>query len=461
MKVYVKGSLTVEELARMCGGKIVGSTDKKITAITTDSRDICGGALFVAIKGEHFDGNNYLNAAHESGAVCSLAERVPEGFAGCAIVCESTKIALGKIAKAYKDRIAPLTVAVTGSVGKTTTKEFIYAVLSEKYKTLKTEGNFNSDIGLPMTLLGLSEDDSAAILEMGMSAKGEIEYLSKIASPRIAVITNIGSSHIGLLGSREAIRDAKLEIREGLLKDGTLILNGDEPLLAGIEGAIYVSFENENAEYYISGIVEGENGTAFDLSVKGNKYESVLIPTVGEHNVLNAAYAFAVGSAAGLGEFEIRRGLLKYKSADMRQQIYNKGGKVILEDCYNASPESMIAAIKVLSGIAARKGGRKVAVLGDMRELGSYSKEEHRKVGAAVAAYSIDLLFTIGKDAKEIAESALYFGLEKENVYVFEDIDDVERIGKAIADVTGPSDVILFKASRAVALERVAKYITG
>ena len=461
MKVYVKGSLTVEELARMCGGKIVGSTDKKITAITTDSRDICGGALFVAIKGEHFDGNNYLNAAHESGAVCSLAERVPEGFAGCAIVCESTKIALGKIAKAYKDRIAPLTVAVTGSVGKTTTKEFIYAVLSEKYKTLKTEGNFNSDIGLPMTLLGLSEDDSAAILEMGMSAKGEIEYLSKIASPRIAVITNIGSSHIGLLGSREAIRDAKLEIREGLLKDGTLILNGDEPLLAGIEGAIYVSFENENAEYYISGIVEGENGTAFDLTVKGNKYESVLIPTVGEHNVLNAAYAFAVGSAAGLGEFEIRRGLLKYKSADMRQQIYNKGGKVILEDCYNASPESMIAAIKVLSGIAARKGGRKVAVLGDMRELGSYSKEEHRKVGAAVAAYSIDLLFTIGKDAKEIAESALYFGLEKENVYVFEDIDDVERIGKAIADVTGPSDVILFKASRAVALERVAKYITG
>ena len=461
MKVYVKGSLTVEELAKMCGGKIVGCTDKKITAITTDSRDICGGALFVAIKGEHFDGNNYLNSAHESGAVCSLAERVPEGFAGCAIVCESTKIALGKIAKAYKDRIAPLTVAVTGSVGKTTTKEFIYAVLSEKYKTLKTEGNFNSDIGLPMTLLGLSEDDSAAILEMGMSAKGEIEYLSKIASPRIAVITNIGSSHIGLLGSREAIRDAKLEIREGLLKDGTLILNGDEPLLAGIEGAIYVSFENENAEYYISGIVEGENGTAFDLTVKGNKYESVLIPTVGEHNVLNAAYAFAVGSAAGLGEFEIRRGLLKYKSADMRQQIYNKGGKVILEDCYNASPESMIAAIKVLSGIAARKGGRKVAVLGDMRELGSYSKEEHRKVGAAVAAYSIDLLFTIGKDAKEIAESALYFGLEKENVYVFEDIDDVERIGKAIADVTGPSDVILFKASRAVALERVAKYITG
>ncbi|MBQ2686287.1 MAG: UDP-N-acetylmuramoyl-tripeptide--D-alanyl-D-alanine ligase [Clostridia bacterium] len=461
MKVYVKGSLTVEELAKMCGGKIVGSTDKKITAITTDSRDICSGALFVAIKGEHFDGNNYLNAAHESGAVCSLAERVPDGFSGCAIVCESTKIALGKIAKAYKDRISPLTVAVTGSVGKTTTKEFIYAVLSEKYKTLKTEGNFNSDIGLPMTLLGLSEDDSAAILEMGMSAKGEIEYLSKIASPRIAVITNIGTSHIGLLGSREAIRDAKLEIREGLFKDGTLILNGDEPLLAGIDGATYVSFENEDADYYISGIVEGENGTAFDLSTKGNKYESVLIPTVGEHNVLNAAYAFAVGSAAGLGEFEIRRGLLKYKSADMRQQIYNKGGKVILEDCYNASPESMIAAIKVLSGIASRKGGRKVAVLGDMRELGSYSREEHRKVGAAVAAYSIDLLFTIGKDAKEIAESALYFGLEKENVYVFEDIDDVERIGKAIADVTGPSDVILFKASRAVALERVAKYITG
>lgn len=459
MKVYIKGALSIKEIAEMCGGTVINETDKKVTLFTTDSRELSEGALFIAIKGTHFDGNDYVASAEEKGAVCSLAERVPEGFDGCVILVKDTRIALGEIARAYKDKIRPLTVAVTGSVGKTTTKEFIYAVLSEKYKALKTEGNFNSDIGLPMTLLGLERDDTAAVLEMGMSAAGEIEYLSRLASPKIAVVTNIGSAHIGLLGSREAIRDAKLEIRRGLKKDGVLILNGDEPLLWGIEGAIYVSRENENADYFVYNVIEGENGIAFDIKMKKDVYESIFIPAIGEHNVMNAALAFAVGVCAGLGEFEIRRGLMKFKNAEMRQQIGVSGGRTVLKDCYNASPESMLASLKVLSSMTKRSGSRAVAVLGDMRELGEHSVDSHRRIGGAVSALGIDVLVTVGAQAEEIAKSALYLGMKKENVYIFRDESRTKEIGEALLTITRSGDTVLFKASRAVALEKVAKYI--
>ncbi len=460
MTIQVRGGLTAADVAEMTGGTVVNPDGRKIMHITTDSRDVPKNALFVAIRGDRFDGNNYVEPAFEKGAVCALAERVPENAAGCVVLVEDTRIALGRLAKAYKEKISPLTVAVTGSVGKTTTKEFIYAVLSEKYSTLKTCGNYNNEIGLPMTLLGLSPENDAVVLEMGMSAGGEIAYLSKIAVPKIAVITNIGTSHIGMLGSREAIRDAKLEIRQGFAQDGILILNGDEPLLAGIEGAVYVALENKNADCRIENIVEGENGTAFDLLVRKDRYESITIPTIGEHNVLNAAYAWEVGMVAGLGEFEIRRGLMKFRNPGMRQNIYNGNGRTILDDCYNASPESMVASLKVLGSMARRKGCRSVAVLGDMRELGSYSLEAHRRVGAAVAAYDIDTLITFGEYAAEIAAQAVRFGMNSENVYVFRDISDADALGRALVKITRPSDVVLFKASRALALERAIAYIT-
>lgn len=460
MTIHVKGGLTIADIARMTGGYVVNPDDKKITHITTDSRDVPHNALFIAIRGDRFDGNNYVESAFEKGAICALAERVPENTSGCVVVVEDTRLALGRLAKAYKEKISPLTVAVTGSVGKTTTKEFIYAVLSEKYNTLKTGGNYNNEIGLPMTLLGLSYENDAVVLEMGMSGSGEIEYLSKIAVPKIAVITNIGSSHIGLLGSREAIRNAKLEIRCGFARDGILILNGDEPLLAGIDGALYVGIANKNADCRIENIVEGENGTAFDLVVRGDRYESITIPTMGEHNVMNAAYAWEVGMAAGLGEFEIRRGLMKFRNAGMRQNIYNSNGRTIMEDCYNASPESMVASLKVLGSMAKRKNCRSVAVLGDMRELGEFTVEAHRKVGAAVAAYDIDTLITFGESAAEIAAGAIRFGMNAENVYVFRDVSDADALGRALVRITKPSDIVLFKASRALALERAVAYIT-
>ena len=459
MTIYVRGGLTVYDIAEMTGGRLLNPAELKITHITTDSRDVPSGAMFIAIRGDRFDGNNYIESAFEKGAVCALADRMPQDPSGCVIVVEDTRIALGKLAGAYKEKIAPLTVAVTGSVGKTTTKEFIYAVLCEKYNTLKTHGNFNNEIGLPMTLLGLSPENDAVVLEMGMSGSGEIDYLSHIASPNIGVITNVGTSHIGNLGSREAIRDAKMEIRNGFSPNGVLVLNGDEPLLEGVSGACYVALHNPDADCKVENIIEGVQGTAFDLVVKGERYESITIPTLGEHNVMNAAFAWQVGMLAGLGEFEIRRGLLKFKSPAMRQNIVDCKDRTIMEDCYNASPESMEASLKVLASMSKRQKRRSVAVLGDMKELGDYSQEAHRRIGAAVVTYDIDVLITYGECAKEIAAGALHFGMNHDNVYRFDGTEDPYAIGKAILRITKPTDIVLFKGSRAMAMEKLIEYL--
>ncbi|MBE6608469.1 MAG: UDP-N-acetylmuramoyl-tripeptide--D-alanyl-D-alanine ligase [Ruminococcaceae bacterium] len=459
MVADVKGILYLSEIAEMAQGSFhAGSLDNdvEIKAITTDSRVKADSSVFIALVGEKFDGHDYVGKAFENGAVCAVVDHIPQNADGTYIVVEDTKKALGIIAKAYKNKLSPLTVAVTGSVGKTTTKEFIYAVLSEKYSVLKTEGNFNNDIGLPMTLLGLSPENDAAVLEMGMSHFGEIEYLSKIAAPNIAVITMIGRSHIENLGSREGIRDAKLEIRKGLQHDGVLILNGDEPLLEDINGAIYVAENNKFADYVIDNVIEGENGCAFDLSYNGERVESLTIPAVGRHNVMNAAFAFAVGVTAGMGEFEIRRGLMNFRNTGLRQNIYDLNGKTIIADCYNASPESMKASVKVLTDVARRKNARTVAVLGDMKELGNYSAEAHIEVGRVVADSKVDMLFTFGMLASDIAGAASECGVK--NIFIFEE-NEYKEIAAAIKENTLDGDVILFKASRAMALEKVIELL--
>ncbi len=459
MVADVKGTLFLGEIAEMAHGSLyLHGSDKntEIKTVTTDSRVKVNSGVFIALVGEKFDGHDYIEKAFENGAVCAVVDRRPEDPKHTYILVHDTKKALGMIAKAFKDKLKPLTVAVTGSIGKTTTKEFIYAVLSEKYKTLKTEGNFNNDIGLPMTLLGLSPDDDAAVLEMGMSCFGEIEYLSRIASPNIAVITNIGRSHIENLGSREGIRDAKMEIRKEMPHDGVLILNGDEPLLEDISGAIYVGEKNKDSDYVIDNVIEGENGCAFDLSIHGERVESLTIPAIGRHNVMNAAFAFAVGCAAGMGEFEIRRGLMNFKNTGMRQNIYKAHDRTIIADCYNAAPESVKASLKVLSSMARRNGTKKIAVLGDMKELGSYSAEAHIEVGREAAANDVDILFTVGELALDIAASASKCGVK--NIFAFEDTD-YREIARSIMENTDAGDVILFKASRAMALEKIIEFL--
>lgn len=456
MTVTLQNAQTALKIANAVGGKLYGDESVAVSALTTDSREVTPGSVFVAIRGESADGHAYIEKAVTMGAACILCDRLPEKLPDCPLICTDDSVkALGRFAAAYKQQIAPLTVAVTGSIGKTTTKEFIAAVLSERYQTLKTPGNFNNHIGLPLTMLSLSEADRAVVLEMGMSARGEIEYLSSLANPKIAVITNIGSSHIEHLGSREGIRDAKMEIVTGMEPGGALILNGDEPLLAGVPGAYYVSRTDSSAQFYISAVEQTENGSAFDLTVGDELYESIVIPVIGEHNVLDAAYAFAVGRLVGMGEYEIRRGLMNFRQTGMRQNLYAVKDFWVLEDCYNAAPESMQAALNVLSQVAKGKGGRKIAVLGEMRELGSYSAFGHQTVGKAAAAVGVDLLFTFGTEAVHIAKAAKEAGLPADAVHHFDRIDAPEALATALKDLLTIGDTVLFKASRAVALERV------
>ncbi len=427
-----------------------------ITSVVTDSREVTPGALFVALKGEKSDGHAYIEKAAAMGAVCILAEKLPEKLPNCSLLLVNSSVqALGRLAKAYKEIISPLTVAVTGSIGKTTTKEFVAAVLSQRFSTAKTPGNFNNQLGLPLTLLSLKKNDEALVVEMGMSAKGEIAYLSDLAHPKIGMITNIGSSHIEHLGSREGIRDAKMEITSGMDTGAALLLNGDEPLLAGVPGARYLSFQNPHADFYICPVEETENGSAFDLTFQGTTYESIVIPVIGAHNIWDASYAFAVGLICGMGEYEIRRGLMNFSNTGMRQNLYEANGIWILEDCYNAAPESVKAALAVLSRTAEIKGGRKIAVLGDMRELGLYSEKGHRLVGTYAAQARLDMLITFGKDAALIAESAIANGVPETAVWSFENLDQPEKVSSCLANALHKNDVVLFKASRAVRLERV------
>ncbi|MDD6800910.1 MAG: UDP-N-acetylmuramoyl-tripeptide--D-alanyl-D-alanine ligase [Firmicutes bacterium] len=453
------GGIPIAEAADACGGKLFAESQRTIKGISIDSRRITEDDLFVAVKGEHFDGHNFISEALGAGAAAVLCERIPENIRGNFIVCGSTVAALGKLAAAYKESIDPFTVGVTGSVGKTTVKQFIYSVLSSKFFTCKTEGNQNNQLGLPISLLSLTEKHKAAVFELAMSGKGEIEYLSKLARPDVAVITCIGTSHIEYLGSRENIRDAKMEIVKGLKPGGKLILNGDEPLLSCVEGAIYVSLYSETSQYRAYNIRFDGKYTVFDLKTPFGIQKDIQITARGEHIVYDAALAYAVGAAAGIADPEIRSGLLSYEPAGMRQLIRVRNGITEICDCYNAAPESMKASLRVLCDSARRNGGRAVAVLGDMRELGDYSVKLHEEVGETAAKLGVDMLFTFGKEASSIADGAEKSGMSAGAVYRCPDLSCVRAIASAVAAALKSGDTVLFKASRAVEMERVTDFI--
>lgn len=452
--------ISAGEIARICGSRLTGD-DTIISSISTDSRDSQPGMLFVAIRGERLNGNQFVPSALENGAAAALVSDLPSAAKGSYIQVEDTTAALGKIARQIKREINPFTIAVTGSVGKTTTKEYLTSVMSQKFKTHKTEGNFNNEIGLPTVLLKLRQDDEALVIECGMSAVGEISKLSHIAEPNMAVITNIGTSHIGLLGSRENIAKAKLEIRDGLAPDGKLILNGSEPLLAGIDGAYYVSSREDDADAFLRIIkfYDAEEGAVFTLKASdGREFRDIMIPTHGRHTALDASYAFCAGLLCGIDEGSIRKGLSEYSPAAMRQNIYEFSGITVIEDCYNASPESMLASLEVLRDIASKKGGRMCAVLGNMYELGSYSSDLHRKVGEAAAALPLNLLIAVGYEALDIADSAVAGGLLSGSVFR---CNDSAEAGILMREVLKTGDTVLIKGSRAIELERAAEIFKG
>lgn len=436
------------------------ANDKKATGVSTDSRSTEPCDIFFAIKGENFDGHEFISAARDAGALCAVTSRKPDVNIPYILV-DDVRRALGAFAAKYKSLIAAKTVAVTGSVGKTTTRQYVYSVLSTRYKTQKTDGNYNNDIGLPLTLFSVSPDCEALVLEMGMSALGEISALSRIARPDVAVITNIGNSHIEHLGSRENILKAKLEILDGM-HGGTILLNGDDTLLRatgdfpGIK-KYYFGIEDPLCDFRATSIIQEKTGLTFDvLCPDGTQMCDLHIQGYGKHNVYDALAGIACGYTMGVSPDEIRKGLTDFQPVAMRQNIQKKGKLTVIEDCYNASPESMAAAIETLCGIAR---GRKVAVLGDMRELGKYSPRLHYILGEKISVSGVDTLVTIGKEAEKIARGAKNGGMAEDRIMTIESADDPEAVAEKVKGVLRDGDTVLIKASRALALERISKLL--
>ncbi len=462
MKVRFANKIpTIEEIASLCGGVVCGDGKKTVSTVCTDSREACDGAMFIAIVGERVDGHNFIDSVIASGAACALCSRIPEGAENFPIILvEDTVKALGRLGHEYSKNCRAKRIGVTGSVGKTTTKEFIVSVLSTAGKVWKTEGNFNSTIGLPMSLLTLPEDADFAVLEMGMTGPGEIKLLSDIAEPEIGVITTIGTAHMELLGSRENIAAAKLEIKSSLAKDGHLLLCGNEPLLEREwkkdSRVCYFSTDVKTSDYHAYNITSDEAGMTFDASCRGRMIYDLEIPAVGKHNVAAALAGVAVGCMLGIDSERIRRGLAAYRSVGLRQQMTEVGGIKIISDCYNASPESMRAAASVLSTVASHRNGKKIALLGDMLELGQRSPELHYAAGVVFAEAGTDILVSFGERAEKIADGfASVCGEDK--VLRFKDRSDAAAPARALLKLLDPGDTLILKASRMIAAERVAE----
>ena len=467
------GCIKVSELSKMVGGEMHlfgGACEAdECLGIDIDSRKIESGDIFVAIKGERVDGIDYIESAINSGAVCVLASYLPKCVKDingrfCVITCSDPTVAVGDIAREYKKRISLKTIGVTGSVGKTTTKELIYAVLSEKFKVHKTEGNHNNELGLPLSILGIDADCEAAVLEMGMSDFREIARLSEIAEPDFGVVTTIGTSHMETLGSRENICKAKMEIVEGMKESGELVLCGDEPLLYAYRfseyNPTYISVYNNEAEFRAVNVRYSDNMTSFDLLRNREVVTNLQVPALGLHHVYSALFAYAIGVKFGLDADTIRRGFMNFKNAAMRQSVYEIGGVTIIDACYNASPESMKASLEVLCEMSKQRGGaRKMALLGDMRELGSETRSLHENLGSFVASKKLDKLFTYGVAASSIASSAVNDGMKETDVFDNPDITDPLASGRAMLDVIKAGDIILFKASRAMAVEKILNFL--
>lgn len=449
-------SMKTEEIANVCGGIAYGNAE--IDSVVIDNREAIKGSLFVAIKGERLDGHTFVEAAAKAGAAAALVSE--DGDYGIPYVkVEDTGKAFLTLANYYRKKFDIPIVGLTGSVGKTTTKEMIWNVLCAKFNAHKTEGNLNNEIGVPRVLFGLEKEHTAAVVEMGMNHKGEISRLTKTVEPTMAVITGIGVSHIENLGSREGILAAKLEIVEGLPPGATLILNADNDMLStvteeslGNKVKIKRFGIDTPADINAEGIVFGDNSTDFTASVCGEKFH-VTLPTTGVHNVYDALAALLVGHGLGIENEAAAKALLSYTPSGMREKIEVVNGVTLIEDCYNASPDS----VKALSETLKIKGGsdhRKIAVIADMLELGDYSEKAHRDCGAFLAKAGVDLLLTYGELSKYTAESAKENGV----IRVF-DFDDKKELTDHLCQMLKPGDVVAFKGSRGMKLEEVIESV--
>ncbi|MEI6601939.1 MAG: UDP-N-acetylmuramoyl-tripeptide--D-alanyl-D-alanine ligase [Clostridia bacterium] len=447
------------------GTCIAGDIQTVFSNIGTDSRKIEKDSLFVPIIGDNFDAHNFLKDALGAGAAGALISNaaaaeelnMPDKVI---ILVEDTLCAFGEMAKWYRHTFDVPVVAITGSVGKTSTKDMIHAVMNKKFSTLKNIGNFNNAVGLPLSVFRMESEYNAMVLEMGMNHLGEISWLSNIAAPDVAVITNVGISHIENLGSKQNILKAKLEIMDGMGPEGVLIINSDDAMLAGVKdfvGRRVVTFgTEEGADIRAEGVFgKGEEGCVFTLSMHGELYD-VTLKVPGAHNVYNALAAIATGSVLGIPVGDMIEALHDFTSDDaMRMFICDANGVKIINDCYNASPSSMKAAFNVLHEL--NVSGRKFAVLGNILELGDWTEQAHREVGASAVQSEIDFLVTVGDFGNYTVSGALEAGFAPANIRCFTHHTEAQEF---LAQTLRPGDAVLIKGSRGAKMEQIFQFLT-
>ena len=453
--------LTIKELILASEGQLVSKCNEEtiVSNIVIDSRKAGKDSAFVAIVGENLDGHNFINLAINQGCKTIIKNKNNnvdiENKEVNVIEVSDTEIALGDIAKFYKNKFKIPFIAVTGSVGKTTTRDMVYSTISAKYNSLKNVGNLNNQFGVPLTLFNLNKEHECAVIEMGMSGFNEIEYLANIVNPQIGIISNIGYSHVEHLGSRDGIFKAKMEIATNFDENSLLIVNGDDDCLKTLKTKVLVyklrtfGFDKDN-DIYCESYEMDEESINFVAVINGKK-EELFIPTVGKHNIYNAMAAILVGLNLNMTIEEIKDGLKNFQCTKNRINIIKKDKLTIIDSVYNASIDSMSAALNILG----RYENRRVAILGDMFEMGEFAEFGHRQVGKA-ALGNIDIMIAIGKDSEFIVKELKENNMNENNLYHFETKEEaIESLDNIIKD----DDVILVKASRGMNLEKVVEYL--
>lgn len=448
-------NITIGDILKMTGAEASFEIDEnaRVCNISNDSRDIKEDTIYAAIVGERLDGHDFARAALENGAIAAIVEkRVTEKD----ILVKDTRRALKDIAMGYRSRFDIPFLAVTGSSGKTTTKDMLYFAVSESRKTLRNLGNLNSEIGLPMTVFNLDESHECAVLEMGMYVQGEIDYLAEIVKPHFAIITNVGVAHIQSAGSRENILKAKMEIANYMTQSDVLLINGDNDMLQTVDtGAmkpsVYKYGLEEHNDIRLISYETTESGMKIRADILG-KITEYEIPTLGIHNIYNSLSVMGLCSLMGLDMKKSAEGIRKYQPSKYRMEIKSVSGKTLIEDFYNANPDSMRASIETFRQM---QGERKVAVLADMLELGEISEKEHMNAGIQ-ASEIFDVIICIGSDAKYIGKGAIENGFDKGRVYYF--ANNEEAVSE-INSILRPGDAVLMKGSRGMKLEEVAESI--
>lgn len=449
--------LSLDEIVKATKGKLLLNNNKEVEYISTSSKDIKENTLFIPIKGEKYDGHAFLEDAYNNGCRIFIIDKNHEFYKKDISLIEvnDTLLALGSLARFYLDKFNVDLIGVTGSVGKTSTRDIIYSVLNEKYKTLKNELNYNNEIGIPKTLFNLDYSYEKAVIEMGIDKKGDISYFKTIAPLKHAVISNIGLSHIANFKNQEGIFHAKMEIAKDFNKENTLIVNGDDNFLKTLKdkklpyNLLTYGFDKDNTIYCVSyKIVNGKIN--FKVNFK-NKVYDYTIPSIAKHNIYNAMSAILIGNLYNLTYEEIKKGLESVSFTEGRLTIINKKDITIINDCYNASLDSIKSALNVLSTFKTRK----VAILGDVLETGSYEEEIHKNIGKSIIG-NTDILILVGDSIKYTYDEVIKNNFNKDNIYVFNTYEDVI---KNIDNIIKKGDTILLKASHGIKLSNVVEYL--